>query len=73
MTLFKLLSSGADEAGGDLAVVEGDFALPDEKADLSRAGVLNVSNKTFVCGKLFVRSEGRLGIASGQGAGSGGS
>jgi hypothetical protein len=72
MTFFKLLSGGADEAGGDLTVVEGDFALSDEKADLACAGVLDVSNKTFVRGKLFVRSEGRLGIASGQGAGSGG-
>jgi hypothetical protein len=48
MTLVNLLSGGADEAGGDLAVVEGNFALPDEKAYLSSTGVLDMSNETFV-------------------------
>jgi hypothetical protein len=48
MTLFNLLSGGADEASGDLAVVECDFALADEQTDLSGAGVLHVGNETFV-------------------------
>jgi hypothetical protein len=73
MTWFNLLSGGADEAGGDLAVVERDFALPDEKADLPGAGVLYVSYETFVRTELFVRGESWLGVVTGQGAGSRGS
>src|ERR1700722_16829409 len=73
MTLFNLLSGGADEAGGDLAVVECDFALADEQTDLSGAGVLHVGNETFVRGQLFLWSEGPLGITTGESAGSGGS
>jgi hypothetical protein len=53
----SLLSSRANEASSDLAIVQGYFALPDEQADLSGARVLHVRDETFVRRELLVWRE----------------
>jgi hypothetical protein len=41
------LSGGANETGGDLAVMQGHLSVTDEETDLSGAGVLDVGDQVL--------------------------
>src|SRR5579863_7931076 len=73
MTWFgTFLTSCTDEAGGDLAVVDGDFFLSDEEVDLTGPGVLHSRHEVFADAQIVLRCDvGRLRRrGAGDGAGS---
>jgi hypothetical protein len=45
--LTFLLTSCANETGGDLAIVDGHFFLTDEETDLPGAGVLHLRHEVL--------------------------
>jgi hypothetical protein len=56
MTLVNtFLTSCANEAGGDLAVVNGHFFLSDEKVDLTGTGVLHSGHEVFAGAQIVLR------------------